>query len=145
MSNSINDLFQTCVRIFYHIVTRINLFSTVVRLTDVLHADHVHCTSILIVAAIPSCGLVVPIVLSRVHQKRNSSCLMYRKFNSVWVRYLWLLLNWYLRKTIGSTSPHLDFCSNSILLACGTNSGMSRSPESELQGPNAYIIEFSMH
>ena len=51
-----------------------------------------------------SCGLVVPIVVSHVHQKRNRRHLMHREFNYACIRTLRFRLWWTWRTTIDTTS-----------------------------------------
>ena len=80
-----------------------------------------------------NCGLVVQIVVSRIHQKCNRRCLMYRKFNYLCIRNLrfWLLWTWHT--TICNTSPqfardgfqprsrinnHFDIFLRSLYLIC---------------------------
>ena len=113
---SSGDLLQPCARFFYHIVMRVCPFPTSVCLTHVSPAAHVHCTSISVFAAIP---LV------------QSLKIMYRLCRK--------MLKWLLMHVLGwKTTP----CG---MRTCGTNSDVPSSSESELQGPNAYIIELCIH
>ena len=53
-----------------------------------------------------SCGIVVPIVVSHVHQKRNHMWLMHTEFNFVYIKPLRFRLWWTCDTTIGTTGSH---------------------------------------
>ena len=193
MGKATYDLFQPCVRIFYHIVTRVYPFSDQTTTTSqyskrpsyekkshqcsllittinrdfcwflffvgiekntliwhkvyVLRTSYVEkcrsdywCMTWVENPSSASCGIFVSIVVSQVHQKQNRRCLIHREFNYLCIRHLQFLLNWYISTTIGTTSPQLASCIDSILWTCSTNNDMSSSSESEPWRRNAYRI-----
>ena len=131
------DLFQPCVRMFYHIVTRVwpwYVWRMFPRNSLTLHL-HFDCCSnsngtkpeyynelriimskwksyywfVICVENPPpaSYRLVVQIVLSLIHQKNNRRCLMHRALNYLYIRPLCFQFWWTWHTTTGTTSHHL--------------------------------------
>ena len=70
-----------------------------------------------------NCWLVVPIVVSPVHQKLNYRCLIHKEFNSVCIGHLWFRFLWTWHTTIGTTSP--QFLGDEFQPSSGINNHFS--------------------
>jgi hypothetical protein len=94
-------------------------------------------TAIFMIAVIPSCQLLVPIVASRLGWNRNLGCLMHREFISLCIRHLRFPFWRSLGATFGTKSWHgKNNCSDSTP-SLGTILGTTSPLESESQVPNA--------
>ncbi len=94
-------------------------------------------SAIFMIAAIPSCQLLVPIVASRLVRNRNRRCLMHREFNSSCIRQLGFPFRQSLGATFGTKSWRGQNNHSNSTPSLGTNSGTKIVPESESQVPNA--------